>query len=225
MDSATLLYALLDAGLNVRGLSFDYGQRHSRELEYAEDLCHDRSVPWTRIDLRTITGLLRGSALTDAKVAVPEGHYAAESMKVTVVPNRNAMMLSVAYAVAVGQGAEYVAFGAHAGDHAIYPDCRQDFVEALDTALTIGNEWAQPIPTIRAPFVNMSKAEIAALGSTLSVPFDRTWSCYGGGTMHCGLCGTCSERRQAFFEAGVHDPTDYAVSADETERVGGVILH
>lgn len=219
MDSATLIYWLRANLYDITQLlSFDYGQRHSKELEFAKQLADELEIPWNLVDLTSITTLLKGSSLTD-EVEVPEGHYAADNMKATVVPNRNAMMLSIAYAAAVGNGSHYVVFGAHAGDHDVYPDCRFEFVTALSKALAIGNEWADPVPTVYAPFVNWSKADIAKVGHELGVPYEMTWSCYKGGAVHCGKCGTCVERREAFHLAGVEDPTEYEVPWEATEAL------
>jgi len=138
------------------------------------------------------------------------------------VPNRNAIMISIAYGVAVAQEADLVAFAAHAGDHAIYPDCRPHFVNNLGYALFLGNEWAKPRPPeLAAPFINMSKAQIADLANELKVPLGLTWSCYKGGGMHCGRCGTCVERKEAFREAGVIDPTRYEDPAFMVEAYVG----
>ena len=207
LDSTVLLYSLVSKGYSVHALSFDYGQRHVREIESAVASCAKLDVLHSRIDLTTLQDLLASSLTFNAPV--PEGHYAAENMKATVVPNRNAIMLSIAYGVAVSRGANYVYFGAHAGDHAIYPDCRPEFVEMLSATLGEGNEWADPIPMIEAPFLTHSKADIVRLGAGLSVPFEDTWSCYQGLSHHCGRCGTCVERAEAFHIAGVPDPTVY----------------
>lgn len=206
MDSATLAYMLADQGEELRLLSFDYGQRHIRELESAAKIAGHLGAPHEVVTL----GLnLPGSALTDPTIDVPEGHYEAESMKATVVPNRNAVMLSVAFALAVAHGADAVAFGAHAGDHAVYPDCRPAFVEAFQAMQDIATEGFGA-PRLLAPFVHRTKADIARLGADLGVPWANTWSCYQGGAVHCGRCGTCSERIEAFALAGADDPTEYA---------------
>ncbi len=150
-----------------------------------------------------------GSALTD-DVDVPHGHYAAENMAVTVVPNRNAIMLSIAYGVAVARGARIVAAAVHAGDHYVYPDCRPGFVEAFDRMQREAVEgFGDPSLCLYAPFVHKTKAEIVEIGAALGVPYEDTWSCYEGGEVHCGLCGTCNERKEAFRLAGVPDPTEY----------------
>jgi 7-cyano-7-deazaguanine synthase len=211
MDSVTLAYQRRseDDGDLVL-VSVDYGQRHVRELQSAARAAGRLDAEHVIVDLRSVTALLIGSALTDRTVDVPEGHYAAESMRATVVPNRNAMMLDVATAIAVARKAAGVWTGVHAGDHAIYPDCRPEFIAAYDVMARLANEgFADPEFHVYAPFVHMTKADIAALGAELGVPFGDTWSCYQGGAVHCGRCGTCVERREAFDLAGVPDPTLY----------------
>jgi 7-cyano-7-deazaguanine synthase len=211
LDSTTLAYHLKDMGVKVRLLSFDYGQRHARELECARLMADELRVPHDVADLRSVGGMLRGSALTDSGVPVPDGHYAAQSMRATVVPNRNAVMLDIAVAVAIANGCAAVAFGAHGGDHAIYPDCRPAFVAAFTASAALANEGFLPDGfQVAAPFLGCDKAEVVRLGSQLGVPFALTWSCYKGGAVHCGTCGTCTERREAFQLAGVADPTSYA---------------
>lgn len=190
----------------MRCLGVDYGQRHRRELEAARAICERVGVEYRLADLRSIAPLLAGSALTDA-VAVPHGHYAEESMKATVVPNRNMILLSLAIGWAVSLKYDAVAYAAHAGDHTIYPDCRPEFVEAMDRAAGLC-DWHRV--RIERPFVHMTKADIVRRGAELGVPFELTWSCYEGGEVHCGKCGTCVERREAFERAGVADPTAYA---------------
>ncbi len=206
LDSTTLLYHLRARGDEVRCLGVDYGQRHRRELEAARAICERVGVEYRLADLRSIAPLLAGSALTDA-VAVPHGHYAEESMKATVVPNRNMILLSLAIGWAVSLKYDAVAYAAHAGDHTIYPDCRPEFVEAMDRAAGLC-DWHRV--RIERPFVHMTKADIVRRGAELGVPFELTWSCYEGGEVHCGKCGTCVERREAFERAGVADPTAYA---------------
>ena len=210
MDSTILLYHLLAEGHEVFALSVNYGQRHQVELEYAQRITGDLDIPHEIADLSTISSLLGSSSQTDASVAVPLGHYAEENMKTTVVPNRNMIMLSVAVAWAIGQGASNVAYAAHAGDHAIYPDCRTEFAEALGHAIELC-DWHKV--KLICPFVDKTKADIARLGSELAVPFERTWSCYQGGDRHCGACGTCIERREALMVSGIADPTKYLPTA------------
>ena len=206
MDSVTLAHALAADGHRLALLTVDYGQRHRREIDCAASCAARLGVEHRVVDLRTLRPLMAGSALTDDSVAVPEGHYEDESMKQTVVPNRNMILLAVAAAWSISRGADGVAIGAHAGDHAIYPDCRDEFAKAMAVVLGLC-DW-RPVALVR-PFIDRTKADIAALGHRLGVPFEQTWSCYKGGERHCGRCGTCVERREAFALAGVHDPTPY----------------
>ena len=205
LDSTVLLYDLLASGHGVRCLGVDYGQRHRRELAAGRSVCEALGAEYRLADLSGIRPLLAGSALTD-DVAVPDGHYADGSMKLTVVPNRNMILLSVAIGWAVSGKADAVAYAAHAGDHTIYPDCRPAFTEAMREAAKLC-DWH--VVDLLTPFVTMAKGEIVTRGAELGVPFERTWSCYKGGDVHCGTCGTCVERREAFAEAGVVDPTVY----------------
>jgi 7-cyano-7-deazaguanine synthase len=211
LDSTTLLYDLVHEGYDVaQVLSFDYGQRHAKELQYAQATCLLLGLPWALVDLRSITPLIATSALT-GDVDVPEGHYAEDTMRATVVPNRNAIMLSVAAGVAIAQGADLVCFAAHAGDHFIYPDCRPEFVVALGQALVLGNAgFANEGFALYAPYLTHTKTDIARLAAKLGVPITSTWSCYVGEAIHCGRCGTCCERREALHDAGVEDPTPYS---------------
>ena len=205
VDSTVLLAHLLAEGREVHCLSVDYGQRHRRELEAARAICAHYGIDHRLADLRALAPLFGSNALTGG-VKVPEGHYEEESMKATVVPNRNMLLISVATAWAVSLRAESVAYGAHGGDHAIYPDCRPEFAEALDRAVRLA-DWHEV--RLERPFVKMDKADIVRRGAELDVPFGLTWSCYVGGERHCGKCGTCVERKEAFRLAGVADPTDY----------------
>jgi 7-cyano-7-deazaguanine synthase len=211
LDSVTLAHALVADGAELIALSFDYGQRHAREIECAVR-CADRlGAAHHIVDLRSVGSLLVGSALTDDAVDVPEGHYTDASMAATVVPNRNAIMLSVATGVAVANRAVAVATAVHAGDHAIYPDCRPEFIDAIEHEARVANEgFIVPVFRVLAPFLHLRKDEIVQRGAALGVPFEDTWSCYVGGADQCGKCGTCVERREAFELAGVDDPTRYA---------------
>ncbi len=210
MDSVTLAYVLASEGYDLHLLSFDSGQRHRKELEFAALCAGLLGAQHDVVDLSSLTALLKGSALTDAGVAVPDGHYAQENMKITVVPNRNAMMLAIAYAVAVAEGAEVVGAGIHAGDHAIYPDCRPAFAEAFEAMQSLAVEgFGSPDLRLYTPFVSITKADIVTIGHRLGVDYAKTWSCYKGGVAHCGTCGTCVERKEAFELAGVPDPTRY----------------
>ncbi len=206
LDSTVLLYDLLAKGESeVSCLTFDYGQRHRKEIQAAFDTCYTAHVPRRLADISALRPLISRSALHSGMV--PEGHYSEESMKATVSPNRNMIFLSVAVAHAITIGAATVYYAAHAGDHAIYPDCRPEFVVALKSAVHEGNAWS-PVD-IDAPFIHLSKAEIVLKGADLRVPFRLTWSCYKGKEVACGRCGTCVERLEAFDLAGVEDPLQY----------------
>jgi len=206
IDSTVLLAHLLAEGREVFALSVDYGQRHRRELEAARLICERYSVKHQVADLRALAPLFGANALTDAHVAVPEGHYEEASMKATVVPNRNMLLIAVAASWAMSLKASSVAYGAHGGDHAIYPDCRPVFAEALDKAIRLA-DWHEV--SLERPFVGMDKTAIVRRGAELRAPLELTWSCYVGGERHCGKCGTCVERKEAFVRAGVVDPTVY----------------
>lgn len=210
MDSATLAHLYRFAGYELILVGFDYGQRHRKELESLKLMAEKLNAELRIVDLTSLTQHLHGSSLTSAEVEVPDGHYAKETMKATVVPNRNAIMLSIATGIAVAEQAELVATGVHAGDHFIYPDCRPQFIDRMNEAMQAAMEgFVHPDFRIEAPFVNISKGEIAGRGHQLGVDFANTWSCYKGGDIHCGKCGTCVERIEAFIEAQIDDPTDY----------------
>lgn len=211
LDSVVMAHLLRAEGHNLHLLSFDYGQRHKKELEYSR-LCATRlNATHNVIDLQSVGGVLGGSALTDNSIAVPHGHYAAPSMAITIVPNRNAIFLAIAYGVAVAQNAQLVATAVHAGDHFIYPDCRPDFITSFDAMQRVAVEGCGDANLkLHAPFVQKTKAEIVQIGAGLKVPFEETWSCYEGLDVHCGRCGTCVERKLAFEEADVSDPTEYS---------------
>ncbi|NCC52695.1 MAG: 7-cyano-7-deazaguanine synthase QueC [Spartobacteria bacterium] len=206
LDSVTVLH---DALLNhevVAALSFDYGAKHNhREIPFAAWHCEQTGTPHHVVALSFINTLF-SSSLLQSGGDIPEGHYEEESMKQTVVPFRNGIMLSIAAGVAESKGACGVVIAAHAGDHAIYPDCREPFMRAMATAIQLGTY--ERLELLR-PFIHCSKADIVRHGAALGVDFSRTWSCYQGGDMHCGRCGTCVERREAFICAGIADPTPY----------------
>jgi 7-cyano-7-deazaguanine synthase len=206
LDSTALLYQLKAEGREVKTLSINYGQKHIKELTAARYITSNLGVEHQIVDLSAIRPLLGGSSQTDDSVAVPDGHYAEEVMKKTIVSNRNMLMLSVAGAWAISSRYDTIAYAAHAGDHAIYPDCREEFVKPLNEAMQ-NADWHKV--SIERPFISTTKAGIVKVGSKLNVPFAQTWSCYKGGDKHCGTCGTCYERREAFIEAGVKDPTPY----------------
>ena len=210
LDSAVLAYLLREQGYALHLLGFDYGQRHVKELDYAANLAVGIAARFDRVDLTSLRPLLRGSALTD-DIEVPHGHYAAPNMAITVVPNRNAVMLAIAYAAAVSDEAQLVGCGVHAGDHFVYPDCRPEFIQSFEAMQQKATEgFSDPNLSLYAPFLSWSKADIVREGARLNVPFAQTWSCYEGGALHCGQCGTCVERKEAFVLAEAPDPTAYA---------------
>lgn len=208
LDSVSLAHQVAAEHHLTRLVSFDYGQRHRKELDFAAQAARRLGVPHHLIDMRGIGAGLTGSALTD-DVAVPDGHYAQDTMRITVVPNRNAIMLSVAFGIAAAQGDQAVATAVHGGDHFIYPDCRPAFVQALQTMQDAALDGYAQV-RLWTPFVHADKAAIVTAGARHGTPFALTWSCYKGGDLHCGRCGTCVERREAFDLAGIADPTTYA---------------
>ena len=209
MDSVAALYQAHRDHEVIAVLSFHYGSKHNdREIPFAAH--HARALGFRHevVELDFVDRLFQ-SDLLQSGGAIPEGHYEEATMKQTVVPFRNGIMLSVAAGYAESSGAEAVVIAAHSGDHAIYPDCRERFMRSMDEAIRLGTY--EEIQLLR-PFIDLDKAGIAARGTELGVDFARTWSCYQGGEIHCGRCGTCVERREAFLVAGLPDPTVYASS-------------
>lgn len=203
----TALYRARKEHEVVAVLGFDYGAKHNhRELPFAESHALQVGVRYEAIALDFVNRLF-ASDLLKSGGEIPEGHYEAANMKQTVVPFRNAIMLSIACGFAESVEAEGLVIAAHGGDHAIYPDCREEFMQTMGDAMRLGTYAG--IKLLR-PFIAMTKAEIAAEGAQLGVDFARTWSCYQGVEIHCGKCGTCVERREAFLDAGLPDPTVYA---------------
>lgn len=210
IDSTTLVYSSIDQGYEVECLTILYGQRHSREADSARRITEALGVPHKVADLSPLGEILSGSALTDGRIDVPEVPETAEhydTLKTTIVPNRNAIFLSIAIGYAVSTDADSVFFGAHSSDRGVYPDCREEFVEAFQASERLAT--GEPDLNIIAPFVGMEKSDIVRLGDRLGVPFGETWSCYKGGAVHCGVCSSCRERKRAFIEARVPDPTGY----------------
>jgi 7-cyano-7-deazaguanine synthase len=206
LDSTVLAAQLQADGIETRLLSIDYGQRHAKELNKAEKIAQALGLPHRILRLPDLGPLLGGSSLTDDQVELPEGHYAEESMKATVVPNRNMILLALAGGHALSIGFNTIAYAAHAGDHTIYPDCRPEFADAMEKALGLA-DWQNL--NLHRPFVNFSKEELVRKGNELGAPLELTWSCYAGREKHCGKCGTCVERKEAFALAKVEDPTEY----------------
>jgi len=205
MDSTTLLFDIKQQGYEVYAISFYYGQKHNKELGYAEKTCSEIGVNHKVFNL-SILNELAPSALTRDDIEVPEGHYEEESMKATVVPNRNMVMLSLATSYAISIGAKKLYYGAHAGDHAIYPDCRKEFAESLKESIRLC-DW-EGIELLY-PYIDMDKGDIAIRGKELLVNYKLTWTCYKGEELACGKCGACQERLEAFKKAGIEDPIKY----------------
>ena len=207
LDSTTALAAAHARGTAARVVAVDYGQRHLRELDAARRIAHRYGVPFHLLDFRSWGASLPGTALTDPNVPVPHGHYAADSMRTTVVPNRNAVLLMAAAGIADAYDCQRVVTAVHAGDHPVYPDCRPDFIAAARQTITVATDGRIGL---LAPFLTDTKTDIARMAYDLGAPIGLTWSCYEGGEWHCGKCGTCTERREAFELAGREDPTTYA---------------
>jgi len=210
LDSVTALHDALQQQVVVAALSFDYGAKHhARELPMAAWQCNLLNIPHSVAPLGIVAKEFESDLLSSGG-AIPDGHYEEKSMKSTVVPFRNGIMLAIAAGFAESHGAEGVVIAAHSGDHAIYPDCRESFMEPMARAIREGT-YAR-IELLR-PFITKDKAGVVRRGAELGVDFSRTWSCYKGNDVHCGICGTCVERREAFQLAGVPDPTVYASTA------------
>jgi 7-cyano-7-deazaguanine synthase len=205
MDSFTLLNRTIRDGYKVFAVTFDYGQRHAKEIKYAKSACVDLQVPHKIIDITTINQLLQGSSLT-SNINIPEGHYADETMRSTIVPNRNMILLSLAVGYAISINAKKVFYGAHTGDHAIYPDCRPEFVEKLNSVCAIANYESVEIVT---PYLHYDKGQIVKDGLLMELDYGKTWSCYNGKDIACGKCGACFERREAFALNHMIDPSEY----------------
>jgi len=204
MDSVTLLYDQQER--IALAVSFDYGSNHNaREIPFAREHCKRLDIEHITIPLAFMPQYFRSSLLQGAD-AIPEGHYADENMQSTVVPFRNGIMLAIAAGIAESRRLKYVMMANHGGDHAIYPDCRPEFVNAMSEATRTGT---YPGIRILAPYTDITKGDIARRGKQLGIDYSRTWSCYKGGTCHCGRCGTCEERREALAEAGIEDHTVY----------------
>ncbi|GGX77900.1 7-cyano-7-deazaguanine synthase [Litchfieldella qijiaojingensis] len=206
MDSFTVLHRALREGYDIHALSFDYGQRHARELEVAARVCQRLGIAHQIVDLRAIHGLIDNSALTDPTRELPSGDYDSDNLTATVVPNRNMILLSLAIAQAVNLGASKVFYGAHGGDHVLYPDCRPLFVERMNEVAAIANFEAVEICV---PYLHSSKREILAEGLAMGLDYADTWTCYRGEALACGQCGSCRERLAAFAAHGIEDPLAY----------------
>lgn len=204
MDSITLLYDKKDE--IALGISFDYGSNHNaKEIPLAEMHCRRLGIKHITINLDFMHRYFKSSLLEGAE-AIPEGHYTDDNMKSTVVPFRNGIMLSIAIGIAESNNLKKVLIANHGGDHTIYPDCRPEFIKAIDAAAYAGTFVNAHV---EAPYTNITKGDIARIGKKLGLDYTETWSCYKGGDKHCGKCGTCVERKEALAEAGIKDATEY----------------
>ncbi len=204
MDSVTLLYERAEE--IALAVSFDYGSNHNhKEIPFAKKHCDALGIPHVVIPLKFMAEHFESSLLSGAE-AIPEGHYADENMKSTVVPFRNGIMLSIAAGLAESKGLQKVMMANHFGDHDVYPDCRKEFVDNMSAAISAGT-YANIF--IDAPYTSISKADIARKGAALGIDYAQTWSCYKGLEKHCGKCGTCIERKEALAAAGITDNTEY----------------
>ena len=205
MDYITLLHERHEE--IALGISFDYGSNHnSREIPFARMHCQRLGIKHIVIPLDFMSVYFR-SSLLDGADAIPEGHYEDANMKSTVVPFRNGIMLSIACGIAESNGLSRVFIANHGGDHAIYPDCRSEFIKAMDAAMSAGT-YAHI--NIEAPYTEITKTDIALIGKAIGLDYTETWSCYKGGNVHCGKCGTCVERQEALRNAGIEDKTEYS---------------
>ena len=204
MDSVTLLY---EFRANIAlAVTFDYGSNHNRrEIEFARMHCERLGIEHIVIPLDFMAKYFKSSLLEGAE-AIPEGNYDDENMKSTVVPFRNGIMLAIAAGIAESNGLDHVMIANHGGDHAIYPDCRPEFISAMSSATSAGSYNGV---TVIAPYTSITKGDIARKGKELGIDYTETWSCYKGGDKHCGKCGTCVERKEALRDAGIEDFTEY----------------
>ena len=213
LDSVTLAYKVANEGTLSSLLSFNYGQRHVKELDFARQCADHLDVKHTVIDLSSVgahltSALTPSSPSSSSALEIPDGHYAESNMETTVVPNRNAIMMTIAYGLAASQQADTVAMAVHGGDHFIYADCRPGFMESFAAMQNMALDGLATI-SLYTPFLHNNKADIVREGIKQLVPFENTWSCYKGLEQHCGRCGTCVERREAFDIANETDPTIY----------------
>ena len=215
MDSTTLLYDLINQDKEVHAITYDYGQKHKKEISMAQKTCESLEINHKIVNL-SILNDLAPSALTRDDWDVPEGHYEESSMKQTVVPNRNMVMISIAVSYAISIGAPKVYYAAHSGDHAIYPDCRKDFIVKLNEAIE-SCDWSKI--TLKAPYVDLDKGDIAIKGKELGVDYSLTWTCYKGKEKACGKCGSCVERLEAFERARMNDPLEYEIRKKKTTKI------
>lgn len=204
MDSITMLHDFKER--IALAISFDYGSNHNaKEIPFAKLHCQRLGIKHITIPLAFMKEYFKSSLLSGAE-AIPEGHYADENMKSTVVPFRNGIMLAIAAGIAETNDISHIMIANHSGDHTIYPDCRENFISAMSAATHAGTYNGV---TLFAPYTNITKSQIARRGKELGIDYTETWSCYKGGEKHCGKCGTCVERKEALRDAGIEDKTEY----------------
>jgi 7-cyano-7-deazaguanine synthase len=207
LDSTTLLYDVISQGYEVQALSFNYRQKHVKEIEGAKATCKVLNIPHKIVSLEVLNDLAP-SAITRDLIEVPEGHYASSNMSSTVVPNRNMVLIALAASYAISEGISKIFYGAHSGDHAIYPDCRPEFVKEIQDVLKICDYISIDL---EAPYLNLTKGDILRIGLNLGVNYSLTWTCYNGREKACGKCGSCTERLEAFEQNKEKDPIKYEV--------------
>ena len=191
--------------IDVYPITFTYKQKHMKEVYGAKKICSDLKLTQKLVDI-SFLGEFGGSSLTDNSTPIPEGHYADESMKLTVVPNRNMIMIAIATSYAISINASTIYYGAHAGDHTIYPDCRPAFVDEMNLAISLCDYKSLKLD---ASYLYLSKGDIVKRGLKLKVPYEKTWTCYNGREKPCGKCGSCVERLEAFASQNTLDPLQY----------------
>jgi len=211
LDSCVVAYDMKkNLNLEMEYITFDYGQKHRKEIKYAEQIAKDLESKWTLLNINYHESVMKFSSLTGEK-EVPEGYYAEENMRSTVVPNRNTIMLSMAWAYACTAKAILLGCGAHAGDHYIYPDCRPEYFYHLEQAFQLGTIGCRHDDLrLFVPLLNYEKCDVIKAGIELGIPFEKTWTCYKGLEEPCGKCGSCDERIRAFEKCGLKDPVEYA---------------
>ena len=205
-DSFTLLHHALDQGLDVDCITFNYGQKHAKEIDFAKSVCNELNLKHTLIDIGDSAAIFGSSSLVDESNKIPYGSYKEDSMKSTIVPNRNMIFISYAIAYSIANEISEVWYGAHAGDHFIYPDCRPEFLKSMDVAAGLCDPSQV---SVKGPFINLNKGEIFKIGISLGIDYSKTWTCYEGQELACGKCGSCVERLEAFADNKTTDPLNY----------------
>jgi len=201
-DSTTVAYWAQNQGYDLYAITFKYGQIATKEVEYASKIAETLRVQIKVIDLSSLKEIFKGvTSLCDESIPLTSSFS-----KPIIVPFRNAIFLSIAVAYAMSIGATKIFYGAQGSDEPFYPDCRKEFYKSFETAAKLGTDREI---ILEAPFSNIPKSAIIKLGTELGVPFHLTWSCYLDGSKHCGKCESCVNRKKAFKEAGLHDPTEY----------------